>query len=283
MEDTRAYEIEQRGQVATVKLFPLREVAEIEAADDIHWALAEALEKLRWDDSVRVIVLTGKKDGEFLVTPPVEHYGSPAQKRRMRAMRGGFSTSQGVTRTHQALAYMEKPVVARLNGDAIGFGQSVMFGCDLIVAREDAIISDVHLGMGTVTRSDDGTAVGTPYGLVPGDGVLAWLPALMPPQKAKEYIMLSRSLTAKEMAEMDIINYALPMNEIDAKTNEIVEELLARPANALAMTKRLLNRHLVEQMNQSLDLSAAYETLNFFELSRAKWKDSFRLTSGDEE
>lgn len=283
MDDTRAYEIEKQGQVATIKLFPLREVAEIETADDIHWALGEALEKLRWDDSVRVIVLTGRSDGEFLVTPPIEHYGSPAQKRRMRAMRGGFSTAQGVIRTHQALAYMEKPVVARLNGDAIGFGQSVMFGCDLIVAREDAIISDVHLGMGTVTRSDDGSVVGTPYGLVPGDGAMAWIGSLMPPQKAKEYIMLSRSMTAAQMADMDIVNYAVPMSELDAKTNQIVDELLARPANTLAMTKRLLNRHLVEQMNQSLDLSAAYETLNFFELSRAKWKDNFNLTSGEQE
>jgi enoyl-CoA hydratase/carnithine racemase len=45
---------------------------------------------------------------------------------------------------------MEKPIVARVNGDVIGFGQSVLWGCDIIVAREDAVIADVHTGQGDV-------------------------------------------------------------------------------------------------------------------------------------
>ncbi|MGH3758239.1 enoyl-CoA hydratase/isomerase family protein [Actinophytocola sp.] len=281
MDEVQAYEVRRDGQVATIELTPLRETVEVGAAVDIHWALGAVLEELRWDDDIRIIVITGKRNGEFLIAPASDHYGSEAQKRRMRGIKGSWSRSQGVIRTHQALALIEKPVVARLNGDALGFGQSIMFGCDLIVAREDAMISDVHLGMGRVRRSEDGATVGPPYGLVPGDGALAWVPLSMPPQKAKEYLMLSRELSAKQMAELGIVNYAVPADQLDAKTAEIVEELLARPATVLAMTKRLLNRHMIEQSNLSLDLSYAYEKINFFELSRAGWKDKFQLKDED--
>lgn len=276
MEEIRACDVHRDGQVATIKLTPLRETVEVGASVDIHWTLGSVLEELRWDDDIRIIVITGKRDGEFLIAPPTDFFGSEAQKIRMRGIKDSWSRSQGVIRTHQALALIEKPVVAKLNGDALGFGQSIMFGCDLIIAREDAMISDMHLGMGTVRRSEDGVNVGPTYGLVPGDGALAWVPMSMTPQKAKEYLMLSRSLSAKEMAELGIVNYAVPLVELDAKTNEIVSELLSKPADILAMTKRLLNRHLIEQMNLSLDLSYAYEKINFLELSKSGWKNKFQ-------
>ena len=61
------------------------------------------------------------------------------------------------------MAEIEKPIVARVNGDAIGFGQSLMFASDIIVAREDVRIADMHMGMGEVEP------FGPPYGIV-----LAW-------------------------------------------------------------------------------------------------------------
>lgn len=273
--DVTACDVRREGQVATIALTPLRETVEVGATVDIHWTLGGVLEELRWDDDVRIIVITGKRDGEFLIAPATDHFGSDAQKQRMRAMKTSWSKAQGVVRTHQTLALIEKPVIAKLNGDALGFGQSVMFGCDLIIAREDAHISDMHLGMARVTRSEDGVPVGPSYGLVPGDGAMAWVPMCMTPQKAKEYLMLSRTLTAKQMAELGIVNYAVPPSELDAKTDEIVAELLSKPAAALAMTKRMINRHLIEQMNLSLELSVAYEKINFLELSKSGWKDKF--------
>lgn len=68
----------------------------------------------------------------------------------------------GCAATQQILAEMEKPAIARVNGDCIGFSQSIMFGRDLIVAREDAIVADVHMdlqkifGFDTVPGDDGG-------------------------------------------------------------------------------------------------------------------------------
>ena len=270
-------ELERVGQVATIKMAPMEEVVETDGAGDIHYVLGEVLDELRWDDEIRVVVLTGERDGEFLVAPPTDHYGSPAQRRRMKSMRATWSGSQGVVRTHQALALIEKPVIARLNGDAIGFGQSVMFACDLIIARAGARVSDVHLGMGEVTRSSDGRHVGPRFGLVPGDGAAVWVPASMPPQKQKEYLMLSRVLTAEQLADLNIVNQVVPLEQLDGAVDKIVGELLSKPAQVLAMTKRLLNRDLVTRLHQTLEIALAYEKLNFHQLSRNGWKDDFAL------
>ena len=270
-------EVVRSGQVATIRLAPMEVVVETEGSGDVHYVLGQVLDELRWDDEVRVVVITGERDGEFLVAPPTDHYGSPAQRRRMKSMRATWSGSQGVVRTHQALALIEKPVIARLNGDAIGFGQSVMFACDLIVARSGARVSDVHLGMGEVTRSSDERRVGPPFGLVPGDGAAVWVPASMPPQKQKEYLMLSRVLTAEQLEQLHIVNQVVPMEKLDEAVNKMVGELLSKPAQVLAMTKRLLNRDLVERLHRTLEIALAYEKLNFHQLSRNGWKDDFAL------
>jgi enoyl-CoA hydratase len=76
--------------------------------------------------------------------------------------------------------------------------------------------------------------------------------------------MLARPFTAKELATMGVVNYAVPASELDAKTDEIAERLLKRNAYALAMTKRILNKQAMAQFNQTHDASLAYEFLNFY-------------------
>jgi enoyl-CoA hydratase/carnithine racemase len=72
-------------------------------------------------------------------------------------------------------------------------------------------------------------------------------------------MLLSRTITTRELERMNIVNYAVPLSELDAKVDEIVSALLARPSSVLAHTKRLCNKSLIEQMNLARDLSAAYE------------------------
>jgi enoyl-CoA hydratase/carnithine racemase len=176
----------------------------------------------------------------------------------------------GLVHTMQTMIELEIPIVARVNGDAFGFGQSLMFACDIIVAREDAQISDIHLAMGDVT-SAEGRQIGPPQGTVPGDGAGALLPLYMSPALAKEYLMLSRVRTGAERAELasaGLINYAVPASRLDEVTDSLVRELLARPPHALGWTKRIVNRGLAAQANLTLDASAAYEMINFLQRIR---------------
>src|ERR1019366_7313736 len=89
-------------------------------------------------------------------------------------------TTQGVYRAYEAMLAIEKPIVARMNGDAVAFNGGLLWACDIIVAREDAVYADHHLGF-----------VRTPHLAIEdareiaGDGGCL-LPIYMTPTKAKE-------------------------------------------------------------------------------------------------
>ena len=100
--------------------------------------------------------------------------------------------------------------------------------------------------------------------MVTGDGGAVFAPLKMPLNIAKEYLMLARPFTAKELAAMGVVNYAVPAAELDAKTDEIAQRLLKRNAYALALTKRVLNKQAMASFNQVHDAALGYEFLNFY-------------------
>ena len=155
---------------------------------------------------------------------------------------------------------MEKPVIAKVNGNAIGFGSSLAFACDFIVAAEDAVFCDHHLGMG---KSIQGGR--TDFGTVPGDGGTVFVPLHMPPCMAKEYLWLAQGNDGTELAAARIINAAVPAAELDAKVDAMAKALLERTPYSLALAKRAANRVHAERFNLTYDLAWSYELLNFFQ------------------
>jgi enoyl-CoA hydratase/carnithine racemase len=121
---------------------------------------------------------------------------------------------------------------------------------------------------------------GYPFGVTPGDGAGALVSLFMPPTKAKEYLFLSPGYTARELAEMNIVNYAVPMERLDEVLGGLIERLLKRPARALARTKRAANKLLIQQWNLAFDLSLDSEMLDFWELGRANWVADLTLQPG---
>jgi len=277
-----AIEIDVTEAVATIRIKPFErtqaEGVKHQGFVDVHTAIAEALERFRWDDEVRIIVITGAEDGEFYWAPGPGYY----DEQRMRFMNpaarpaGRWSHEQGATRITETLALIEKPVIAKLNGHASSNGQSILFGSDLIVAWEDAIVAENHLGLGEVT-DHDGVPHGYPFAMVPGDGAGALVPLFMPPTKAKEYLFLSPSYTARELAEMNIVNKAVPLADLDAATDDYVQRLLRRPARTLARTKRGVNKMLAQQVNLAYDALQYAEMLDFWEQGRDGWKPDLRF------
>ena len=272
-----AIDIEHDKSVATIKIKPFertqREGTKHAGYIDVHTAIAQAIETLRWDDTVRIIVITGSEDGEFYWAPGPGYYDQQQLDRMNPINRtsGRWSHEQGASRTTEALAMCEKPVIARVNGHASSNGQSILFACDLIVAWEDAIITENHLGLATV-KDHDGVPHGYPFPMTPGDGAGALVPLFMPPTKAKEYLFLSPAYTAKDLAAMNIVNYAVPMAQIDAVLSDLIERLLQRPPRTLARTKRVVNKMLIQQVNLAYDALAWSEALDFFELGRNNWQ-----------
>lgn len=260
MSDYVLLDIVRNGQVATIELKRMekhiRELMRTEKRGGAQRAseVARALTELRNDDEIRVIVITGKEDVFTIPPSSYGHHGNPGND---------WDIMSGVTKAVEAMCTIEKPVIAKVNGHAVGFGANLVLACDFIIAREDAIIADHHMSAGDLVI--DGQMVGSAdHCMVTGDGGTVFAPLKMPLAMAKEYLMLARPFTAKELATMGVINYAVPAAELDAKTDEIAQRLLKRNAYALAMTKRVLNKPAMAQFNQSHDASLAYEFLNFY-------------------
>lgn len=224
-----------------------------------HREIPLILHKLREDDSVRVVVLTGAGK-HFYVS---DDFSQPQQ--------GGFAKT-GVIFHHEntyevirvnsemleTMVSMEKPVIAMVNGDAYAFGVSLALGCDLIVANEDARFGDLHISQTSYLLPST-----QPHaGIAPGDGGVILWQFLMGLAKAKEYVLLGKPVGAKELASMGAINAAVPLDRLQDTVDSYVNELLQRPAWALAWTKVAMNKRIKENLNLMLDLSMAFEALS---------------------
>jgi enoyl-CoA hydratase len=256
-QESASHTVVREGQVATITITAPKH--RVGGTSDLHWDLANTFGELRAETEIRVIVLTGSH-GEFYVPMPPDFYRRQEAFDYLADPSGSWLTQQGVIRTHQTMAEIEKPIIAKVNGPAIGFGSSLVLACDLIVADQDTRVVDMHLGIGEVEEG------GPDFGIVTGDGGGALAPLFMTPTLAKEFLMLARPFTGAELAERGIVNYALPAEEVDAKVAELTERLLARPAYALAWTKRVASRHVADQLNRTLDAGIAYEMINFLQL-----------------
>jgi enoyl-CoA hydratase len=143
------------------------------------------------------------------------------------------------------LIELEKPVIARINGDCIGLGATLALLCDIMIAVDDARFCDPHVKMGYVA----------------GDGGEVIWPQLIGFAKAKEYLLTGDMLDAKEAERIGLINYAVPREELDAKVAAFADKLANGAAKAIKWTKTSMNMPLRQLAHSMMDASLAYEAL----------------------
>ena len=139
----------------------------------------------------------------------------------------------------------EKPIIAKINGPAVGLGCTIALFSDVIFAAEDAVISDPHVNVG----------------LVAGDGGAVIWPQLVGYARAKEYLMTGKRLSGTEAAKIGLVNHAIPSGELDAAVNEFCDELLGGALLAIKYTKVSINVGLKQLAHTVLETSLAYETV----------------------
>jgi enoyl-CoA hydratase len=219
-----------------------------------HDELSDALRQLRDDDTVRVVILRGAGDRYFLSTFAGVEDGDPAL--RGGSLDAAYNTARTATSMLEPILKMAKPVIAMVNGDALGIGASIAMACDLIIAAEDAFITDCHIASFYWLKR-----ASVHQGTVPGDGGAVFWPLDMSLHLAKELLFTGRPITARELADMHVINRAVPKEQLQAAVDEMVQLLLDRPAWALGWTKVAMNKRLLQNFELTLDLGLAYELL----------------------
>jgi 2-(1,2-epoxy-1,2-dihydrophenyl)acetyl-CoA isomerase len=208
--------------------------------------LLAAVDEAAADDSVRAVVVTGAgrafssgadlKAG-FDATPEGHPDVGTALRERYHPIIAG-------------LRRMPKPVVAAVNGPAVGIGCSLALCCDLVVARESAyfLLAFVNIG------------------LVPDGGSSVYVPARAGAGRAAEMALLGERVPADRALEWGLVNYVHPDDRLMDEANTLVERLASGPTRSYAGSKRALNRMLYPDLDGQLDLEAELQ----HELARTK-------------
>jgi len=206
----------------------------------MHAALSRIWDDIQQDPAVSVVVLTGAGERAFSAG------GDPAQMQAMiddeRLWRQTWVEARRIV---WRMLECDVPIVARINGAAVGFGATLALACDFAVAVEDARIGDPHVHAG----------------LVCGDGGALFWPALVGPARAKELLFTGELLTAQQALSLGLVNHVVPRAELDAKVMEIAAKIRSGSSRAIRLTKQLLNLPLRQQAHGLMDLGMANETL----------------------
>jgi 2-(1,2-epoxy-1,2-dihydrophenyl)acetyl-CoA isomerase len=203
--------------------------------------LLSALNELSADDQVRAVVITGAGRG----------FSSGAD---LTDISGGWTTEDGrpdVQRTltelyhpiMQGIRHMPKPVIASVNGPAVGIGCSLALCCDLILAAESAyfLLAFVNIG------------------LVPDGGSSVLVPSRVGYTRAAEMAMLGERVPALQALEWGLINRVAADDVFDAEVDALAERLATGPTASYAGSKRQLNAWIYRGMEEQLELEATIQ------------------------
>jgi enoyl-CoA hydratase len=159
----------------------------------------------------------------------------------------GFNrTAREARRIIFSLLECEKPVIARLNGHATGFGATLALFCDVAIAVDTAKIGDPHVQVGFTA----------------GDGSTVIWPQLIGYARAKEFLMTGDLLTAPEAARIGLINYSVAAEDLDARVYGLATRLAEGSQLAIRTTKMSVNIGLRQLAASMMDACLAYEAIS---------------------
>jgi enoyl-CoA hydratase len=238
-EDLPSIRVERRGPVLVATID--RPGSDLNAVDaQLHHDLGELMRRLRRERSARAVVLTGSKrafsaGGDFAWFPELRTVAA------LDALR--FDAKQLIW----DLLDIEVPMVAAINGPAVGLGASIALLCDLVVMADSAVIADPHVRVG----------------IVAGDGGAAIWPLLLGPLRAKQYLLTGDPVGAVEAERIGLVNEVVPAVEVFGRAVAWAERLAAGAPLAVRATKSAVNQQLKRALLDSFDYSTAGELVTF--------------------
>lgn len=171
--------------------------------DDVLNELAEVFKKINTDDSVRGCILTGAGDKAFVAGADIKELrGLDEQHGRMNSQKG--------QQIFQSIEDTRKPVIALVNGYALGGGAELAMACHLRVATGKAVFGLPEVGLG----------------LIPGYGGTQRLPKIVGRAKALELILTGNHLSAEQALQLGLVNTVVPETEGLEKAKNLMSEIL---------------------------------------------------------
>jgi len=215
--------------------------SELNAVDEaLHRDFTTLFAALRRETAARAVLLTGRgkafsAGGDFRWFPELR------ELERMEALR------RDAKQLIWDLLDVELPIVAAVNGHAMGLGASIALLCDVILMADTATIGDPHVRVG----------------LVAGDGGATIWPLAVGPARAKEYLLTGDPLTAAEAERIGLVNRVVPAAALDGEAMALATRLAAGAPLAVRYTKLAVNKLVKDALNVAFDVSTALELVTF--------------------
>ncbi|HEY1967534.1 MAG TPA: enoyl-CoA hydratase-related protein, partial [Pseudonocardia sp.] len=208
---------------------------------ELHTELTEVWARLAKDTEARSVLLCGA-EGAFSAGGDADwlHEVATDQVERARSL-------DEAKRLAGEMLRFPLPIVAAVQGPAVGLGSSLASLCDLVVMGQSAFFADPHVALGVVA----------------GDGAVATWPFLMSMMRAKEFLYTGAKINADLAVQLGLACRAVPDDEVISEATALAQRLAKLPATALRATKRALNMHLERASIGILDYACAAEAETF--------------------
>jgi enoyl-CoA hydratase/carnithine racemase len=209
--------------------------------DPLHEALTDVWVKIMRDEDVRCVVLTGAGRA-FSAGGNIPGFIKNYEEVPYR--RAGMRTARLLV---DHILGCHVPVIAAVNGPAVGLGCSLAVASDLVLMADNAFLADTHVNIG----------------LVAGDGGVVTWPFMMSMLKAKEYLFTGERIPAALAVELGLANRVVPADSLMDEAMTLARKLCEQPSQALQETKRSLNLHLQHAALMVLPFAISAETESF--------------------
>jgi 2-(1,2-epoxy-1,2-dihydrophenyl)acetyl-CoA isomerase len=222
--------------------------------DTLYRELSALLAEIARDDSVGAVVLTGAGRG-FCAGADVRAMDPDAGLLKRRARHRWILRD-----ILRPLVELEKPVIAAVNGAAVGAGFNIALACDIVLASERAVFSQIFARLA----------------LVPDLGGLYLLTRVVGLNKAKELCFTAKKISAAEAFDLGIVNHVVPADALLAHAQEMAAQIAAGPPTALSMVKTLLNKSSTATLDQMLEYESYAQTVAYTTAEHREGVAAFR-------
>jgi enoyl-CoA hydratase/carnithine racemase len=205
-------------------------------------ALIAAVQRLDTEPGIRVAILTGAGTA-FSSGGNVRRMGAATAERTPPQARHYYR--HGIQRIPLAIERSETPIIAAVNGPAIGAGCDLSCMCDIRIAAESARFAESFVKLG----------------IIPGDGGAWLLPRVVGFAKASEMALTGDQLSAAEALACGLVSKVVPDAELMDAARAIATRIAANPPQAVRMTRRLLREAWNAKLDAVLELSAAMQAV----------------------
>ncbi|XOV89331.1 MAG: crotonase/enoyl-CoA hydratase family protein [Pseudomonadota bacterium] len=234
---------EQDGHIVTLTL-NRHETRNAISEDEMVDAIEAACHRINADHSVRVAILTGAGSA-------FSSGGNVKDMKDKAGMFGGTATEirdgyrRGIQRIPLAVNRLEVPIIAAVNGAAIGAGCDLAMMCDMRIASEKAIFAESFVKVG----------------LIPGDGGAWFLPRVIGLSRANEMAFTGEPVDAATALAWGMVSRVVPPEQLITAANELALRIAVNPPAALRMTKKLIKEGQHTQLETILEVSASLQAL----------------------